>query len=209
MKWIALAFVSLFFYQVQAQSVCLQLLENSLEIKNDTLYFKFKIQNNGTESLVFYNLNSPENGDSFLTDSKLNKGIPGLLVDVMNTNNELPSKIRARTAPYTAPLILEDSIDRPLKIDSMDCSLTDKYHIIKPNETKEYDIALDIWPIYWQKGIHKIQLRYYSNNYYNKSFRKAQKTDVNLKNSILFKGILRTNMITYDVLLDHSKDLDW
>lgn len=199
MKWIALAFISVFFYQVQAQSVCLQLLENSVEIKDDTLYFKFKIQNNGTETLVFYNLNSPANGESFFTDSKLKKGMPCLLVDVMNANNELPSKIRARTAPFMGPSMLEDSIDRPLRIDSMDCSLTDKYHIIKPNETKEYDVALDIWPIYLQKGIHKIQLRYYSNNFYNKSFRKAQKTDTNLKNSIMFKGILRSNIIIYTV----------
>lgn len=199
MKWIALAFVSIFFYQVQAQSVCLQLLEKNIEVKDDTLYFKFKIQNNGTESLVFYNLNNPDNGTSFLTDSALKTGIPGLLVDVMNANNELPSKIRATTDPFMGPSILKDSIDRPLKIDSMDCSLTDKYHIIKPNETKEYEVALDIWPIYLQKGIHKIQLRYYSNNYYNKSFRKAQKTDINLKNSIMFKGILRSNIIIYTV----------
>jgi len=199
MKWIALAFLSIFFYEVQAQSVCLQLFENSVEIKADTLYFKFKIQNNGTETLVFYNLNSPANGMSFFTDSKLKKGMPCLLVDVMNANNELPSKMRVTTAPFRGPSMLKDSIDRPLKIDSMDCSLTDKYHIIKPNETKEYDIALDIWPIYLQKGIHKIQLRYYSNNFFNKSFRKAQKTDINLKNSMMFKGILRSNIIIYTV----------
>src|SRR5665647_340718 len=100
MKWIALAFLSIFFYEVQAQSVCLQLFENSVEIKADTLYFKFKIQNNGTETLVFYNLNSPANGTSFFTDSKLKKGMPCLLVDVMNANNELPSKMRVTTAPF-------------------------------------------------------------------------------------------------------------
>lgn len=190
MKWIVLAFVSIFFCEVQAQSVCLHLLEKSIEVKDDTLYFKFKIQNNGTETLVFYNLNSPENGMSFFTDSKLKKGIPGLLVDVMNANNELPSKMRTQTMPFGGPEML---------LDSMEWSLIDKYHIIKPNETKEYDVALDIWPIYLQKGIHKIQLRYYSNNYYNKSFRKAQKTDIYLKNSIMFKGILRSNIIMYTV----------
>lgn len=190
MKWIVLAFVSIFFCEVQAQSVCLHLLEKSIEVKDDTLYFKFKIQNNGTETLVFYNLNSPENGMSFFTDSKLKKGIPGLLVDVMNANNELPSKMRTQTMPFGGPEML---------LDSMEWSLIDKYHIIKPNETKEYDVALDIWPIYLQKGIHKIQLRYYSNNYYNKSFRKAQKTDFYLKNSIMFKGILRSNIIMYTV----------
>lgn len=190
MKWIVLAFVSIFFCEVQAQSVCLHLLEKSIEVKDDTLYFKFKIQNNGTETLVFYNLNSPENGMSFFTDSKLKKGIPGLLVDVMNANNELPSIMRTQTMPFGGPEML---------LDSMEWSLIDKYHIIKPNETKEYDVALDIWPIYLQKGIHKIQLRYYSNNYYNKSFRKAQKTDIYLKNSIMFKGILRSNIIMYTV----------
>lgn len=190
MKWIVLAFVSIFFCEVQAQSVCLHLLEKSIEVKDDTLYFKFKIQNNGTETLVFYNLNSPENGMSFFTDSKLKKGIPGLLVDVMNANNELPSKMRTQTMPFGGPEML---------LDSMEWSLIDKYHIIKPNETKEYDVALDIWPIYLQKGIHKIQLRYYSNNYYNKSFRKAQKTDIYLKNSNMFKGILRSNIIMYTV----------
>ncbi|HEY5507821.1 MAG TPA: hypothetical protein VIK29_04050 [Paludibacter sp.] len=136
MKRIALAFVSIFFCEVQAQSVCLQLLEKNIEVKDETLYFKFKIQNNGTESLVFYNLNSPDNGTSFCTDSKLKKWRPCLLVDVMNANNELPSKIRVTTAPFMGPSMLKDSIDRSLKIDSMDCSFTDKYHIIKPNETK-------------------------------------------------------------------------
>jgi hypothetical protein len=47
MIWIALAFVSIFFYEVQAQNACLHLMENSIKMKNDTLYFKCKIQNNG------------------------------------------------------------------------------------------------------------------------------------------------------------------
>lgn len=184
MKWIVLAFVSILFYEVQAQSVCLHLLENSIKMKNDTLFFKFKIQNNGTETLVFYNLNYTENGTSFFIDSALKKGIPGLLVDVMNANNELPSIIRTRTMPLE---LLKN------------LSLRDKYHIIKPNTTKEYDVALDIWPIYLQKGVHKIQLRYYSNNCYVNYFKKAKKTDINLKNSIMFKGIIRSNIITYTV----------
>lgn len=186
MKWIALAFVSIFFYEVQAQKVCLLLLENSIKMKDDTLYFKFKIQNNSVDTIVFYNLNYLDNGFTIFNDPllKTKKIIPRLLVDIFNENNQLPRAIRTRTGPKD---FLEFS------------SIIDKYYIFKPNETREYDVALDVWPISLQKGEHKIQLRFFSNSYYDKSFRKAQKTDISLRNSVLFKGILRSNMITYTV----------
>ncbi|MDD4922206.1 MAG: hypothetical protein PHS30_06985 [Bacteroidales bacterium] len=191
MKWIALAFVSLFSCNVQAQNLCLHLLESSIELRADTLYFKFRIQNNGTETWALHNLHCADFGWIYLTDKRLREWRPSLLVDVMDANNVLPSKIRSRTLPFRGPG----------EIDSTDYSscFDGKFCILRPNEVKEYNATLCIWPINIQKGIHKIQLRYFSNNYYKKTFRKAKKTDINLANSMMYKGILRSNIITYVV----------
>jgi hypothetical protein len=183
MKWIILI-TNMIFIQIHTQNVSLYILENSINLKDDTLYFRFRIQNNDKNSLVFYNLNLAENGCIIFTDSILQKRQPGLLVDMLNEKNELPSVIRARMG----------HIDFS-KYDSA----FNKYHFIRPNETLEYNIALDIWPSNLKKGEYKLQLKYYSNNFYHKNFIEAKKTDPKLKNSIMFKGILRSNIVSITV----------
>ena len=44
MKWILLI-TSLFFIQIRAQNISLHIIENAVNISNDSLYFKFKIEN--------------------------------------------------------------------------------------------------------------------------------------------------------------------
>jgi hypothetical protein len=177
MKWIILI-ANILFIQMHTQNVSLYILEKNINISKDTLYLKFKIKNNSSETLVFYNLDVAENGSALFSDSVLQKRQPGLLVDVLNENNELPSVIRARTGP----------------IDLSQCTINE-YHILKPNESKEYNVVLDLWPINLKKGIYKLQLRYYSNNFYYENYIEAKKTDTNLKYSVMYKGILRSNIV--------------
>lgn len=183
MNWIVL-FTNMVLIQVQAQNVSLLFIEKSIQIKNDTLYFNVRVQNNSADILVFYNLNYVGNGNVNLTDSKLKKAMPSLLVDIFDENNELPSIIRARTGPKDFSKYL---------------SVIGKNHIIKPSESVVYNIALDLWPINLKKGTYKMQLRYFSNCYFNKSFKKSIKTDPGLNHSILFKGILRSNICLVSV----------
>lgn len=184
MKWITFTF-SFIMVLIQScgQNVSLNVLQNSIQTKMDTLFFTFKIQNNSTDTLVFYNLNVPEYGCKIMTDSLLQKRQPGLLVDILNENNELPSVIKARTG----------------RTDFSQYSVNE-YQILKPKEYKEYHIALDLWPINLKKGYYKLQIRYYSNNYYWKSFIQAKKIDPKLNSSMLFKGLLKSNFVS--VMLD-------
>ncbi len=179
MKWIILTLnINMVLIQTCAQNVNLYVIQNSIHIKKDTIYLSFKIQNTETETLVFYNLNVPENGCTHLTDSLLQKRQPSLLVDILNENNELPCIIKARSG----------------RKDHSQYAINE-YHILKPNECKEYQIALDLWPINLKKGCYKLQLKYYSNNYYYSSFIQAKKTDPNLNGSSMFKGIVMSNFV--------------
>jgi hypothetical protein len=178
MEWLLLI-TNIFFIPIQAQNVSLCIIENTVNISEDTLCFKFKIKNNNSKTLVFYNLDVAENGCILFTDSVLQKRQPGLLVNVFNENDELPSVVRARTG----------------RIDLSECAINE-YHILKPHESKEYDVVLDLWPINLKKGTYKLQLKYYSNDFYNNSIKEAKKTNPELKYSVMFKGILRSNIVS-------------
>ena len=72
----------------------------------------------------------------------------------------------------------------------------DKFYIFKPYESKEYNVVIDYSPIYLKKRTYKLQLKYYSNDYYKKDFEKMKNLDAEMKNYILYKGIIKSNIVS-------------
>ncbi len=179
MKWIFLI-TGMLFIQLQAQNVSLNIIENTVKVNNDTISFKFIVKNNDTTTLVFYNLDDAELGASFLDTDTLSKTrIPGLFVNIMNKMNKLPSKMSGKLG---GEIIINDKYNQS--------------HIIKPYESKEYNVVIDYTPIYLKKRTYKLQLKYYSNDYYKKDFEKMKNLDAEMKNYILYKGIIKSNIVS-------------
>lgn len=173
--------------QVQAQNVSLSIVDNSISIKDDSLYFKVRIQNNSNSKLVFYNLYYPCI-NIMPDDSLVNKTLPCLLVDILDKKNAFPKKY-------------EQSIGGEIDdfLNDFERLGIDKYNILKPNEIKEYNVTLDIWPIDLRRGRYKLQLKYFSNDYYKEDFEAKNKKDPDLKNSIMFNGILKSNIYSFSI----------
>lgn len=186
MRWI-LIFASLFFCQLHAQNVTLSLVENSIKLNNDSLYFKYKIHNNSSSTLTFYNVRLFNIEISMPSQFRnIKKKLPGLLVKIIDKNNKLPNKITLSTARLSH---YEKSIDK---------SSYNKYVILKPNESIGYDYLLYIGNIgSMVEGKYKLQLEYFSNNYYKYKFQKAKQRDKRLKNSVMFSDTINSNICSF------------
>ncbi|NOU45788.1 MAG: hypothetical protein HOO86_01855 [Bacteroidales bacterium] len=184
MNWFFLILNLLYiqYIQSQDQELSLMIKANDIHVKNDTLYLKYDLYNKSKDKLVFYNINCAEFASERLTDSLLKIRTPLILINVYNDTKQLPDKIRSRTGPKDFSKYL---------------TIINQYTIVGANEKMEFDIAVDVWPINLKKGKYKIQLKYYSNNYYDRSFNEANKTDNRIKNSLMFKGILKSNICTF------------
>ena len=166
MKWITLI-ACLFFFQTNAQQLHLIIVENSIKIKNDSVYFKYKFQNKSNSSLVLYNTRygglDPFGVENIVSqpDSTKVTPLPRVLIDIYNHNNELPKLYFPAT---------EHNSRQP------DYGI-DKYTVLKPNESREYEFTQALWPSRFDKGEYKLHLVYFSNKYYKNQFLNAKKKD--------------------------------
>lgn len=186
MKWITLI-TCLFFFQSQAQHLHLNIVENSIKIKNDSLYFKYKFQNKSNSTLVLYNTRYgglDAAGIEYIilkTDSINVIPLPRVLIDIYDHNNELPKLYFPPTRHNSRQPVYDIG----------------KYIVFKPNESKEYKFTQVLWPSRFSKGEYKLQLVYFSNKYYKYNFLNAKKKDIRLKNSMMFMGILKSNTVKF------------
>jgi hypothetical protein len=128
-----LLIICLFLGQVHAQNVCFSIFEESVKAKNDTLYFRFKVHNKTTTKFAFYNINYADLDGPWATNNFLKKDVlPCLLVSVLDKENKYSKYLRSHTGPYDL---------------SMFKAIINKYIILKPNESAEYNIKLCLWPI--------------------------------------------------------------
>ena len=179
-----LLLICLFLGKVQAQNVCFSIFEESIKTKNDTLYLRFKVHNRTANKLAFYNINYADFDGPWATNNFLKKDVlPRLLFSVLDKENKYSKYLRSRTGPYDISTFK---------------AIINKYIILKPNESVEYNIKLCLWPINLKRGRYKVQLKYFLNNYYQKDFNKAKKKDRKLDNCVLFKGVVKSNVCWFN-----------
>jgi len=188
MKWLTIA-VCLMFSQLQAQNLKLSLVENSVSVIKDSLHFKYKFQNTSNLTLTIYNAHfgnidmfGIDTINNFKNNSLKITPLPRLLIDIYNSKNELPKLTFLPTNHK-----ISDNIYN-----------ADKYIILKPNESREYKFSQSISQRGLLKGEYKLQLVYFSNSYYKYKFLNAKKKDNRLKNSILFTGVIKSNMVKFN-----------
>jgi len=90
MKKIILLSIGLLSLQLSAQNIKLTIQPNSVKVQNDSLYFRYRIQNNSDTVFVLYNMGlvqlmaiPPELRDNFNVDS-----IPPCSAEAVTRNDE-------------------------------------------------------------------------------------------------------------------------
>ena len=176
---------------------------------NDTLYCKYKIENKTDSVLVLYSTDYLwlKDGDEYLNSKEFYDGAwPRLWATIIDSNNEYAETeirmvMRDRFPPDSTP-----PPPRP--------STPIKYLILQPFQSVENDNFLILnsvkslddslfemkeWIpyIFVTNGVQKFQLEYFSGPAFRNRFRKDKQRDSRLKNSIMFEGIVKSNVCTF------------
>ena len=182
--------IGLLTLQLSAQNIELTILPRSVKVQNDSLYFRYRIQNNSDSTFVFYNVRI---FDFATHEEEYYEYAPRFGTFIYDKNNELRLQVWERTRrfqPSGKPITrtYEDSIS----------SLSyGKYIVLTPGKAVEYDRRLCIENFELEKGTYKFQLRYFSSDYYRQVYTKAKGKDIRLKNSLLFEGEIRSNIYLF------------
>ena len=183
MKWILLIFLMIPVLS-PAQRVSISILKESVEIKNDSIYFNYQLINRRKQAIAFYNASIAEIGYAAISDSLCKTREPSLLIDIFNQDRTLPYSIRMR-------------VGQKLPEDSLYFRGCCPYQVVGTGDSLKIHIATDLWPRKLSKGIYYLQLRYYSNSFFDKQFNQEKLTKSNLKDCSVFKGIIRSNVILF------------
>lgn len=185
MKFINLILVCVFAYSCTSATneVELSLLSETISLSNDTIEFKYRITNNSSKDLVFFNSEVLDFDGLWVDQHFLQDGRPRVLFRIVDRNNEMSRYLRSKT-DHTTRLDLEPDYT---------------YIVLKHNESIIHTAKESLWPINLQKGSYTLQLVYFSNNYYEDTFSKMKERNPKLKNAVLYKGYLKSNIysITY------------
>lgn len=180
------------------RDVELTILLNSVRAENDSLYFRYRIQNNSDTTFVFYNTGIVDfvEIDGF-EEEEYKYYARGLTMFIYDKNGEYQSPTWVRFLPFqdpTKPAVL--SYEE--RIDSL---FYGKYVMLPPGKSVEYDRHnfMDICEL--EKGIYNLQLRYYSSSdRYEQQYANAREKNARIKNSILFEGEIRSNFCSFEIV---------
>lgn len=228
MKWIFMIII-IFAGQLHAQTVILKIIPQSIIVKDDTLFFKYRVCNKTNQSLLFYNLN--KNGDFDVLESRKNRAnlknvYPRLYVCIFDKNGRLPQTYKSQTIPFENPLKPEhkevniisneanvsilpkaykrqtEPFENPLMPKNKEVKHTpdrSTIWILASDDSIEVDLKLSIYPISLKKGQYKLSIYYPSYDFYNKEYYKRKKVDPDLKNVNQFKGVLNSNVCKFNL----------
>lgn len=183
MKWILLL-ACMLVLEVKGQKVSLTIEQKSIRLENDTLKFKIRVHNFDTVAYVFYNLDGTSIEIPGM-DTLLNIALPRLLVRIYDRHNRLPDKIRATLKGFRAEVVAEE------------VEYGDLYKLVRSGKVRVFDVAIGLWPIYPKRGIYKLQVRYFSNDYYDEEYANEKKGKASLRGSKMFKGVLMSNICSF------------
>jgi hypothetical protein len=97
--------------QLHAQTVILKIIPQSIIVKDDTLFFKYRVCNKTNQSLLFYNLNKNMGFDVLegrKNGANLRNVYPGLSVCVFDKNGRLPQTYKSHTIPFEPPSLIPE-----------------------------------------------------------------------------------------------------
>jgi len=208
MKKIILLIIGLLSLQLSAQNIELAILPKSVKVKNDSLYFRYRIQNNSDTIFILYNVRVVDVAteempfDNVMNENPNFKFAPRFFIFFYDKNEVFQPKniIRTRGFNPSEPIIktYEDSIH----------SISyGKYIVLNPGKYVEYDIKISFENnIKLNKGTYKFRLGYFSCDKYKQLYLKAKKQDGRLKNSVLFEGEIKSKMCTFEYPYDKRKE---
>ena len=209
MKKILLLSMMLLSPSLSAQNVELTLLQNSLRMEGDSLYFSYKIQNKSDTAFVFYNIRTIEVLLDLEDDADYINGKTHLYALIYDNKDNLPSDMIMTTA--------HDTYER-----LMSSKYYGKYIVLEPGKSVKYDTRISIWNLTkarfmalygdeWscleeaekkglENGIYKFQLVYFSwSDNYKRRYVKEKKNNARLKDTHLFEGEIKSNVCIFEL----------
>jgi len=164
----------------QANNIIISIEENSVQTKNDSLYFQISIKNNMLNEVALYNLKNIDFDGPWVDDQFIIKACPRVMLSVLDKSNDYSKYLRSNTGNFKSF-----------------CPNVKTCTILKPNTIIKYKVQVSLWPINLKNGKYMIQLRYFNNEYYKKDFNILIKKNPKLKKCIFFKGILKSNTCSF------------
>ena len=192
MRKIVLLSISLLSLQLSAQDIQLTILQKSVKVKNDSLYFRYRIQNNSDTVFAFYNVRSID--FVWFHEEEYHEYLAPRFVALIYDKNDVFLLQKWQSMPPFNPI---EPIKRTYE-DSIHSLSYGKYIVLNPGQAVEYDRRLYIENFELEKSTYKFQLRYFSSDYYKQRYINAKKKDIRLKNSLMFEGEVRSNFCFFE-----------
>jgi len=180
-KLLLLLFIISPFLQSQSNKINISIVENSVQSRNDSLYFQISIKNSMLNEVAFYNLNNIDFDGPWVDELFIKNACPRVMLSVLDNSNKYSKYFRSNTGNFKSF-----------------CPIVKTCTILKPNTLIKYNLKISLWPINLKSGKYKIQLRYFNNEYYKKEFAIIKKNNPNLKKCIFFKGIIKSNTSSFN-----------
>jgi len=202
-----MSFLTLF---LSAQNIELTILPQSVKVQNDSLCFRYKIQNICDTVFVLYNIGlvnymvNPRLEVNLDIDSILSNDL-SLVALIYDKNGNLPTKLWVTMPPFREP-------NKPVKLtyEEIMSSYHGKYIVLKQGESIEYDRRLNVAKMGLEKGTCTFQLVYFSVGHQNKQeykkYLKSKNQDIRLKNSVMFEGKVKSNVCFFENLYAKRDD---
>lgn len=180
-----------------ARNIELTILPQYTKVQNDSLYFKYRMQNNSDTVFVFYNVGMVDFIIFGEDEDDYYKYDPRLTMFIYNKNNEFQSKKWGKELSFKDPGTPREPMPYG---DSIQILSFGKHIVLNPRESIEYCRQLYVKNFELEKGIYQFQLRYWaSSGSYRERYTKDQKKNNRLKNSVLFEGEIRSNFCSFDI----------
>jgi hypothetical protein len=187
MKQILALITFLIANQTSSQELHLQLILSDISVKKDTLTFNYRFTNAGDKTLILFNTRLTDvdvSGYEKILSERYPDNIvpiPRILVEIYDENNELPPRF-FNTGPT------ED-------IDDLGIG---KYISLRSNMNRLYEKKIPLKRLHLKNGEYRLQLVYFSNNYYKRQYYNLKKNKAGSKDSILFQGIVKSNIVKFN-----------
>ena len=195
-----------------SQNIEITLYQNSLKMCNDTLYFTYRIENKSDSIIVLYEIEciSLKGDYEYLNSEEFYEGAwPRLWTTIIDSNNKYAKTGRRIKMPPSP--IPPDTTPRPHRP-----STPIKYLILQPFQSVEQNKFLTLHSMklmddslffsqvepnvpynFVTNGIQKFQLEYFSGPAFRNRFRKDKQRDSRLKNSVMFEGVVKSNVCIF------------
>jgi hypothetical protein len=159
--------------------------------RNDTLFVKYRVRNLTPKKLVVYNIQYCDY--SFSKKRKSSDSLPSVKVLILK-NGKMPLKLNG----YHRFRCIFPIFDSNKILRDMIFSHEAEYEILEPNQGKEYSIRLDLYYSGLYSGKYKMQLIFYSSDYYRNDFEKIKLKNDSLKQYQYFLGTpVYSNILTF------------